>query len=225
VGVGSATNGLANIVSDFSATPIIDLEDTTKGRILRTAHEILMRDYFSGLTMDGLAFALGMSKKTIYEHFASKEAIGAALIEAIGATIRRRIGDIIAAPDMAFPQKLGGTLSIVGSYFAQMGPGFLQDLQRFAPKLYDEIDKLKERNIPMLFGRVLSFGVQEGMVRDDIDIAFVTEFWVQTIKGVHEPASLARANLTPKAAFDKALDLFFRGILTEKGRARTVVLK
>jgi AcrR family transcriptional regulator len=212
-------------VSDFSATPIIDLEDTTQGRILRTAHEILMRDYFSGLTMDGLAFALGMSKKTIYEHFPSKEAIGAALIEAIGATIRRRVGEIIAAPDGTFPQKLAGTLSIVGSYFAQMSPGFLQDLQRFAPKLYGEIDKLKERNIPLLFGRVLSFGVQQGMVRDDIDIAFVTEFWVQTIKGVHEPASLARANLTPKAAFDKALDLFFRGVLTEKGRAQTTLPK
>jgi hypothetical protein len=44
---------------------------------------------------------------------------------------------------------------------------------------------------------------------------------VQTSKGVHEPASLARTNLTPKAAFDKALDLFFRGILTKDGRRLT----
>jgi AcrR family transcriptional regulator len=213
---------LGNVI-DFSSKPIIDLEDTTEGRILRTAHEILMRDYFSGLTMDGLAFALGMSKKTIYEHFRSKEAIGAALIEAIGATIRRRVGEIVAAPDMTFPQKLAGALSIVGSYFAQMSPGFLQDLQRFAPKLYNEIDGLKERNIPVLFGSILRFGVQEGMVRDNVDVAIITEFWVQTIKGVHEPASLARTNLTPKAAFDKALDLFFRGILTEKGRTQTAL--
>ena len=111
-------------------------------------------------------------------------------------------------------------LAIVGSYFAALSPGFLQDLQRFAPHLHGEIDKLKERNIPTVFGRILAFGREQGMVRDDIDVAFLIEFWLQTIKGVHEPASLARTGLTPKAAFDKALDLFLRGILTPKGRAQ-----
>ncbi len=68
---------------------------------------------------------------------------------------------------------------------------------------------------------MLRLGVEQGMVRDDIDLVFMTEFWLQTIKGVHEPASLARTDLTPKVAFDKALDLFFRGILTPQGRAQT----
>jgi AcrR family transcriptional regulator len=207
------------IVTDFSSTPILDLQDTTAGRILRTAYDMVLREYYSGLTMDALAYALGMSKKTVYAHFASKDAIMAALIEAIGATIRRRVGEVIAGPG-AFPHKLAATLAIVGSYFAALSPGFLQDLQRFAPGLYSEIDKLKERNIPTVFGSILRLGVEQGMVRDDVDVAFLTEFWLQTVKGVHEPASLARADLTPKAAFDKALDLFFRGILTPKGRSR-----
>jgi AcrR family transcriptional regulator len=213
----------AGFLSEFSSTPVIDLEDTVKGRILRTAYPILMRDYFSGLTMDGLAFALGMSKKTIYAHFPSKDAIGAALIEAIGVSIRRRVEEVIAAPDESFPQKLARALAIVGSYLAPLSQAFLQDLQRFAPKLYAEIDGLKERNIPVLFGQVLRLGVEEGLVRADVDVGFMTAFWVQTIKGVHEPAVLARVNLTPKAAFGSALDLFFRGILTEKGRAQTTL--
>jgi AcrR family transcriptional regulator len=210
---------LPGTVSDFTSTPIIDLEDTTSGRILRTAHEMMLRDHYSGLTMDALAYALGMSKKTIYAHFESKDAIAAALIEAIGATIRRRIGEVIAASG-TFPQKLAAALAIVGSYFASLSPGFMQDLQRFAPHLHGAIDKLKERNIPPLFGRILAFGREQGMVRDDVEVAFLIEFWLQTIKGVHEPASLARTGLTPKAAFDKALDLFLRGILTPKGRGQ-----
>jgi AcrR family transcriptional regulator len=208
-------------VTDFSPTPSLDLEDNVEGRILRTAYPMLMREHFSGLTMDGLAFALGMSKKTIYAHYPSKDAIVSALIETIGATIRRRVGEVIAAPGDSFPQKLARILAIVGSYFAPLTPAFLQDLQRFAPKVYGEIDAMKERNIPRVFGSFLRIGVQEGMVRSDADITFMTEFWVQTLKGVHDPASLARANLTPKAAFEKALDLFFRGILTEQGRAQT----
>jgi AcrR family transcriptional regulator len=203
-------------LDEFSPTPVVDLADDVAGRILRTAFALLIRDRYTGLTMDALAYALGMSKKTIYAHFASKDAIMMALIEAIDATIRRRIGEVIAGPG-TFPQKLGAALAIVGSYFAFLSPGLLQDLHRFAPHLYAEIDKLKERNIPTLFARILRFGVEQGMVRGDIDLGFITEFWVQTIKGVHEPASLARTGLTPKAAFDKALDLFFRGILTPQG--------
>ncbi len=202
---------------EFSPTPVVDLADDVAGRILHTAYEWLIRDYYSGVTMDALAYALGMSKKTIYAHFASKDAIMGALIDAIGATIRRRIGEVAVGPG-TFPQKLGAALAIVGSYFAFLSPGLLQDLHRFAPHLYAEIDKLKERNIPTLFAGILRFGVEQGMVRGDVDLAFIAEFWVQTIKGLHEPASLARTQLTPKAAFDKALDLFFRGILTPQGR-------
>jgi AcrR family transcriptional regulator len=84
-------------VDQFSPIPVVDLADDAAGRILRTAFELLIRDRYSGVTMDALAYALGMSKKTIYAHFASKDAIVAALIEAIGATIRRRIGEVIAA--------------------------------------------------------------------------------------------------------------------------------
>jgi len=205
-------------LDEFSATPVVDLADDVAGRILRTAFALLIRDHYSGLTMDALAYALGMSKKTIYAHFSSKDAIMMALIEAIDATIRRRIGVVIAGPG-TFPQKLGAALAIVGSYFAFLSPGLLQDLHRFAPHLYAEIDKLKERNIPTLFASILGFGVEQGMVRGDVDLGFITEFWVQTIKGVHEPASLARTGLTPKGAFDKAMDLFFRGILTPQGCA------
>ncbi len=208
-------------MTDFSSTPVIDLDDTTAGRILRTANELMLRDHYSGFTMDALAYALGMSKKTIYVHFDSKDAIVSALIAAIGATIRRRVGEVLSAPGGSFPQKFATVLAIVGSYFAALSPGFLQDLQRFAPGLYGEIDKLKERNIPIVFGTMLKLGLEQGMVRDDIDVVFLTEFWLQTIKGVHEPASLARTNLTPKVAFEKALDLFFGGILTPKGRAQT----
>ncbi len=205
-------------LDEFSPTPVIDLADDVAGRILRTAFELLIRDRYSGVTMDALAYALGMSKKTIYAHFTSKDAIMAALIDAIGATIRRRIGEVTVGPGL-FPQKLGAALAIVGSYFAFLSPGLLQDLHRFAPHLYAEIDKLKERNIPTLFAGILRFGVEQGMVRSDVDLPFIAEFWVQTIKGLHEPASLARTQLTPKAAFDKALDLFFRGILTTQGCA------
>lgn len=209
---GSAT------ASESDAEPVIDLPDTPAGRIMRAARELLVRDYYSGLRMDALAFELGMSKKTLYAHFESKDAIVAAIFEATGQTIRRRVGAVLAQPQGRFLQQIGAVLTILGGYFGTLTPGFLQDLQRFAPELYRQIDALKERNILLLFGHVLQLGVSQGAVRDDLSVPLVVEIWLSIIKGVHDPAALARTGLTPRQAFDKALDLFLRGLLTTDGR-------
>ena len=200
--------------------PPIDLDDGPAGRILATARPMLMRDHYSGLTMDGLAFALGMSKKTIYAHFPSKEAIVAAIIAATGTTIRRRITEALGTAQ-PYPEKLEAVFSIVGSYFGTMSPAFVRDLERHAPQIFREIDAIKEQNIPLVFGRMLSMGVAEGMVRADIDVTFLTEYWLQVVKAIHDPALLARTGTTPREAFDKALDLFFCGLLTPEGRAKS----
>jgi AcrR family transcriptional regulator len=200
--------------------PPIDLEDTSAGRILAAAREILLRERYSGLTMDGLAFALGMSKRTLYVNFPSKDAIVSAITAATGATIRRQVGAVLDGPG-GFPDKLEALFGIVAAHFGALRPDFLEDLQRFAPHLLREIDALKERNIPLLFSRVLALGVEQGMVRADVDVSFLTEYWLQVIKGVHDPAVLARTGLTPQAAFEKALDLFFCGLLTPAGRAQS----
>lgn len=198
--------------------PPLDLDDTPSGRILRTARTILLAENYSGLTMDALAHALGMSKKTLYAHFPSKDAIVLAIIAATGRTIRRRVEEAMGRPDSGFTEKMAAILEILAGYFATLSPAFMQDLGRFAPHIHAEIDALKDRNIPLVIGRVLAVGVAEGKVRDDVEVRFLVEYWLQVIKGIHQPDALARTGLTPRASFEKSLDLFFRGLLTPAGR-------
>jgi AcrR family transcriptional regulator len=200
--------------------PPIDLPDGPTGRILEAAREGLFRDRYSGLTMDSLAFALGMSKKTIYLYFPSKDAIVSAILAAMGATLRRQIPELLEGPG-TFPDKLERILGLVGRHFGVLGPGFLQDLQRFAPHIARELEQLKERNVPLLFGRVLQLGVEHGLVRPDIGVNFAIEYWLQVIKGMHEPAVLDRLGLSGGEVFEKGLDLFFRGLLTPEGRRQS----
>jgi len=180
----------------------------------------MLAENYSGLTMDGLAYALGMSKKTLYAHFPSKDAMVLAIIEATGRTIRRQAAEVMARPEGVFSERLRAVFSIVGIHIGTLTPRFLADLQRFAPHLLREIDALKERNIPVVFGAMLQNGRERGMVRGDVDIPFLIEYWLQVIKGVHQPELLGRTGMTAQAAFDAALDLFFNGVLTDAGRAQ-----
>jgi AcrR family transcriptional regulator len=214
----TASTGAHEIAAQ-SAFPPVDFDDGPSGTILAAAREILLREHYSGLTMDRLALALGMSKKTLYVHFSSKDAMVAAIIAATGVSIRRQVTAILDGPG-GFPEKLEALLRVVADHVGVMSPDFLQDLNRYAPHLFDEIQAIKERNIPTVFGRVMRLGFEQGMIRADIDVTYLAEYWLQVAKGVHDTAMLARTGLTPRAALEKALDLFFRGVLTPAARKK-----
>ncbi|SAK64095.1 Bacterial regulatory proteins, tetR family [Caballeronia arationis] len=209
----------AHKIATQPAFPPVDFDEGPSGTILTAARDILLREYYSGLTMDRLALALGMSKKTLYVHFSSKDAMVAAIIAATGVSIRRQVTAILDGPG-AFPEKLEALLRVVAEHVGVMSPDFLQDLNRFAPQLFDEIQAIKERNIPTVFGRVMRLGVEQGMIRADIDVTYLAEYWLQVAKGVHDTAMLARTGLTPREALEKALDLFFFGVFTPAARKK-----
>lgn len=183
------------------------------------AREILLAENYSGLTMDALASALGMSKKTLYIHFASKDAIVSAIIDATGRTVRRQAEAAMAQWTADFTSVLRTVLGIISINVAVLTPGFMADIERFAPHLAREIEALKDRNIPAVFGRLIELGIANGKVRRDVDVRFVVEFLLQTMKSLHQTESLNRSGLTMQAAFEKALDLFLIGLLSPEGRA------
>jgi hypothetical protein len=65
---------------------------------------------------------------------------------------------------------------------------------------------------------MLQMGASQGMVRDDFEVRFIIEFWLQAVAGLSQPASLRRSALSPKSAFEKGVRLLCLGVLTDKAR-------
>jgi len=193
-------------------------EEPAAGRILHAAHQHLFSYGYNALTMDELAHELGISKKTLYVHFAGKDAIIEKIIDAIGRSLRARMEAVLADPALTFTQKIHGFVDVAGSTLAKASPTMLRDLQRFAPHIYQKIEELRQKIIPYVFGRLIRTGIAEGMVRPDLDPAFATEFWLQAIRGLVQPSTLERTHLTLPQTLEKALNLFFAGLLTPAGR-------
>jgi len=187
-------------------------------RILATARDRCFRLGLRALTMDDLAHDLGVSKKTLYVHFPSKSAIAEQIVAFIGRTMRARFDAILDNPALPFAQKLCAVIDIVGNAIAKVSPAMLRDLQRDAPDLLRKIEELRQKNAPYVFGRLLREGRAAGFVRPAVDIAFATEFWLQAVRGLMHPDSLERTQLTPRQVLDRAVPLFFNGLLTPSGR-------
>jgi AcrR family transcriptional regulator len=187
-------------------------------RILQAAHAHLFSYGYNALTMDDLAHELGISKKTLYVHFAGKDAIIERIIDVIGRSLRTRMEAALTDPKLTYTQRIRRVVEVAGSTLARASPTMLRDLQRFAPHLYQKIEDLRQQNIPFVFGRLIREGIAEGKVRPDLDPAFAAEFWLQAIRGLVQPATLDRTQLTPRQTLEKALNLFFAGLLTPAGR-------
>jgi len=189
-----------------------------RARILEAARTQLFAYGFSVLTMDDLARELGMSKKTLYVHFPSKDAIAVAILDDIGRSIRTQLDAVLADPRLTFAQKLCRVIDVVGAVLSRVSPSTLRDLQRHAPHLYQKIEEVRQKNVPYVIGRLIRAGLAEGKVRRATDPDFAAEFWLQAIRGLVQPAVLDRTQLTPRQTLEKALHLFFNGLLTPAGR-------
>ena len=197
--------------------PVTALSPELRERILHQARVHFFTYGYSSFTMDDLATELGMSKKTLYVHFQSKEMIIRSVLDAFAAEIREEADKLLADPVLGFTEKLRGFVLGLTERLSKISPAVLRDLRRFAPALHRHVEQLRGKNILYVFGRFVEAGQMAGMVRDEISPVFAGEFYLHAMQGLMQPATLARLDLPLSVAVDHALHIFFGGLLTTTG--------
>ncbi len=192
--------------------------EPVQSRILRQARLHFFAHGYSRFRMDDLATELGMSKKTLYVHFAGKDAIILAIIDDMSREIRADVDALLHNRNLGFAEKLRGFVEGMAERLAKLNPANIRDLQRYAPALHDRLTEVRERNIPYVFGRFVEEGQLGGFVRTDLPPGFAIEFYLHAMHGLLTPAALERLHLAPRDIIRHAVDLFFGGLLTPTGR-------
>ena len=100
-----------------------------RDRIAATAERIFFAAGFSRVLMDDLARELGMSKKTLYSHFSSKEDLLRAVLARRTREVERGLEAIVSTKE-TFPLKLGHLAQFLQSKLADVSPVFLGDIRR-----------------------------------------------------------------------------------------------
>lgn len=201
-----------------SATPAPTADNPALTRIVRQARAHFFSHGYAQCTMDELAAELGMSKKTLYVHFASKEALVRAVIEDLGREVRASADALIANRQLNFAEKLRGFAEGMAERMTRMNPLLLRDLQRFAPEVYQLVARMREENIPYVFGRFIEEGQLAGLVRTDLRTDFAVTFFLQAMHGLLTPSTMDRLGMTPREIAPRAIELLFAGLLTPAGR-------
>jgi AcrR family transcriptional regulator len=110
--------------------------EVTKSRIFSAAYQLLYREGFSRTSMDAIANAAGLTKKTLYSHYDSKDALVAAILEhqqAESLALFQRWADLSAKDAATFV----GTLFAKLHHWASSTPWYGSGFTRLTMELAD----------------------------------------------------------------------------------------
>jgi len=191
-----------------------------QNRILEVAGSQFFSLGFTKVTMDEIAHELGMSKRTLYQHFPGKKALLRKALLSRTERISEGLGKISQSNETPFGKKLEQALTLVAKEIPHFSPIFLRDIQRHAPEVWQELDQRRHEHIHTRFGQLIQEGVQEGFLRKDIDAEVLVLLFSTLIRNIVNPETLSHLPLSASQAFSVISGVLFEGILTDKGRAQ-----
>ena len=167
-------------------------------------------------SMDELASNLGISKKTLYKHFNSKEKL-------VKESLQYYLGNIKANVDnyiLENPNEEKPLTTIIFIYkqglitFQEINPSFLHGLNKYYPKAYKVYSQLKHGIVWDVVCPLLQKAQQLNQVRSNVNVELVCTLFLSRM----EETVYSKANLFDEYSIHELLDHIIinnlRGILT-----------
>jgi AcrR family transcriptional regulator len=185
-------------------------------RIVAGARKHFFALGFRSVTMSDLASELGMSKKTLYAHFASKTELLDATLQDKFAHVERDLERICRTPAGEFANELRQLLEVLQFHTAEIQSAFVRDVKRETPEFFEKIKERRSQMIQRYFGKVLQSGRKAGMIRSDISVRMMVEMLVGATESLVTPERMTALGLTPKEGFLTVISIFLEGVMTRK---------
>lgn len=185
-------------------------------QILEKATEMFLTQGFKSVTMDDIAAELGISKKTIYQHFASKPE----LIEKALVTINNKFSQQLVATlnrgEEAIPELLAA-YNDINDIFLIDSSGCFYQLTKYYPKIAQKQKKFHEKNYVKHIERNLEKGIREGVYRPDVDVDYIARFYIASLVAIEDLDYFPESEYSHSEVHCLHLEYHIRSIVTEKG--------
>jgi TetR/AcrR family transcriptional regulator, cholesterol catabolism regulator len=186
-------------------------------RILENSFETISREGIKNFTVDSFSQDIGMSKKTIYKFFPTKETLIEKTMGFFTSLINRKFKSVLKSKDNPAIQFI--TIMDFILKQSQIIPiSKVAELKSRYPNIWKklEIFRLKRKED---FYIILKNGQDTGFVRTDIDVDIVATLYINITNSTFQPDFFLKNNLTPQNAVGTFLKIITQGIFTEKGMA------
>ncbi len=187
-----------------------------KVKILTAAKGIYTRQGFYKTSMDDVAKELGMSKKTIYKHFESKEVLVENVVDMIMENIGKNVDTILKSDTNAL-EKILAHVELMSNTVFRFSDKWLSDIRMYAPELWIRIDEFRTKKMINNLSKIINQAKKEGLFVDYPTEVVVTIF-ISTVRSIVNPEFLFNSNYSFKKAIITTFDILLNGLLSTEGK-------
>jgi AcrR family transcriptional regulator len=195
------------------------LENNDRNKILVFCHNKFVNEGFTKTSMDELAQELGVSKKTIYKYFDSKDTLISEVCDLRIETMKKYIDEIINSDDDCIVkfEKIG---DLHANFTKNCSQAYMKDVKVHAPHLNKKFEDFGRETSFRVFSKLLNQGKKEKLISEDYPNNMVIEIFSTSMQRVCTPDFLLNNGYTMKEAFEYVVDIIFTGFLTTEGKKR-----
>lgn len=184
--------------------------------IVPRALDYFLQYGFKTFTMDDLAHNLGISKKTLYEQFASKQIlVDACLDYALEMSCKRT--ELFLAGEGSVIENIFMGQKEIENFFNMKSGRPLWELKRYFPKTYERMDVASAKSDALFIDQLIEKGLKEGFFRENINIKFYKEFYTQVQRLRSFEEAFDEKDFPFWETVYTMMEYLFRIIVNEKG--------
>ncbi|NHZ87236.1 MAG: TetR family transcriptional regulator [Planctomycetia bacterium] len=183
--------------------------------ILEEGLDAITQSGVKSFTVESLAGRLGMSKKTIYKYFPTKEKLIRKIVVFMTGQIEqmfKKVQETEKNPAVQFINVMEHMVKFASRTHMQR----MAQLKTSYPEIWKEIEtfRLNRQND---FYEIFKFAQDQGLARNDVDMRKFSIVFINMINNTFQPEFFLKNDLTVIETVKGFTDIVSRGIFTSKG--------
>jgi len=187
-----------------------------KELILEKTRELFLTIGFKSVTMDQIAYDMGIFKKTIYNFFENKNELVKAVTSYMFNSITNGVTEIKKNSDNPINELYDINLFLI-KYLKKESVSPLYQLEKYYPLIHKEINKKQFDFITKSTTGSLNNGIKLGLFRKDIKIDFISRLYFKGMIGIRDLDTFPLNLYDPVSLKIDFIEYHLRAIVTEKG--------
>ena len=194
------------------------MSEDPKVHIIRTAGELFFRLGIRSVSIDDICRELGMSKKTFYVYFASKDELIEQMLQANINYMEGKMKDLLDLNDFRHLVKAFVKHQEAEKNDVRRVPQLVYDLKKYYPRQFADFQVNCFETQKTYLKKYLEQGVSEGLVRADLNIELTAVLFAKIHSDAIRDFEVIEAhNHNMHQLAHTAMDVFVRGILSDEG--------
>ncbi|MFB5652216.1 TetR/AcrR family transcriptional regulator [Leptospira wolffii] len=185
-------------------------------RILERTFLLFLSSGFAKTNTDQIAKHVGISKRTLYKYYDTKDRLVDAVFELIRKKVQSKFDEVLNDHKRDPLDRLKEILFFISELGSKMSKTFARDIETVRPDLFETMKEFRRQRLLSL-ADLLREGQKQGLIRKDITPELTIDILLAAVDGILNPSYLFQSPYSNTMAFEAIVMIFLEGIQEKKG--------